>query len=105
MSELLAARSSFEGAIRSMLWRPGRPARFPRLVPDDYTVCVIPLQGELLGHMRMLRENADRLRVHCLPCPVADTTQEQQFKAVVPAQEPLPGDPVDQAISPDAGQD
>ena len=92
--DLFAADTVFQGTVRSSMWLPGRPVRFTQLVPEAYTVCVVPVAGELTDfrRMRRLREQADKIQAHCFPRQVADTTEEQVFSPEVPPMAPLPGE-------------
>jgi protocatechuate 3,4-dioxygenase beta subunit len=101
-AELFAARGTSEGKVYTTRWRPGKPARFTRLAPGDYTACVIAIKFD---SKRMQGGFGDD-QVHCLPCPVADSADEQRFVIEMPLMEtPAEAPPEDNLSVPDAGQE
>lgn len=70
----------------------GKPASFTKITPGNYSVCVIPITGDMNDptFAQKLQRNADKLAVHCRKAAVAESPDEQTFTATVPAMAPLP---------------
>jgi protocatechuate 3,4-dioxygenase beta subunit len=71
----------------------GKPLpEFDELVPGDYSVCTIPITGDLNDSQfqQRLQEHMDALKIYCKQVKVAPTPQKQTFIAEVPAMAPLP---------------
>ena len=68
------------------------PAVFDDVSPDDYSVCVIPINGDLNDPTFQVRlgEHAESLKVYCKRHTVTSTPKEQTYTAVTPPMEPLP---------------
>ncbi|MDB4953056.1 MAG: hypothetical protein JWO36_625 [Myxococcales bacterium] len=71
---------------------PSRPARFEGIVPDDYTVCTIPLAWSPNDKKLMKRVSGDRalVRVYCAAAHVSAAPVEQTLTVEVPSMAPLP---------------
>jgi hypothetical protein len=71
---------------------PAKPARFKSLVPGAYSVCVIPITGDLNdpSFAMRLQRHAAQLAVYCRPAEVAETPAEQSIEVVSPGMNPLP---------------
>ena len=85
----------FQGAMQGMkFWfGEGKPApEFDELVAGDYSVCTIPITGNLTDpqFMQRIQENMQSLAVYCKPVKVAPSPQQQTFVDAVPAMSPLP---------------
>jgi hypothetical protein len=80
-------------AVGMDLWfgGPSFPA-FKELVPGSYSVCVLPIAGDLADPQlqRRLQENLERLDVHCEQDELEAAPLEQRHVAVVPPMTPLP---------------
>ncbi|HEX5060756.1 MAG TPA: carboxypeptidase regulatory-like domain-containing protein [Kofleriaceae bacterium] len=71
----------------------GKPVpEFDELVAGDYSVCTIPITGDLNDSQFQARiqEHMDVLKVYCKKVPLAASPQKQTFIAEVPAMTPLP---------------
>jgi hypothetical protein len=71
---------------------PAKPARFQSLVPGAYSVCVIPLTGDMNDPAFLMRvqRHATQLAVYCRAAEVADSPAEQRLEVVSPGMNPLP---------------
>jgi uncharacterized GH25 family protein len=72
---------------------PGKPMpTFDDLVAGDYSVCGLPITGNMLDPTfgQRLQEHVDLLRVYCKPVKVAPTPQTQPVELDLPAMAPLP---------------
>jgi protocatechuate 3,4-dioxygenase beta subunit len=80
------------GNVRQTFAFAAAPARFPQLVPATYTVCILPITGDLNDPSfgRRLQEHAEQLTVHCKPAEVRSVPAEQRLIARVPAMPPMP---------------
>lgn len=65
---------------------------FPKLVPAEYSVCTLPINGNIadMQFQQRLQENLDKLDVHCQSKVVAASPSEQRHIATVPKMTPLP---------------
>ena len=65
---------------------------FDELTSGAYSVCVIPITGNMQDPTFMQRVQAavNDLAVYCLPTTISDSPTAQSFTAVVPAMNPLP---------------
>lgn len=70
------------------------PASFKKVTPGLYSVCVIPINGDMNDPVfgQKLQRNAATLAVHCLQSEVLESPEKQSFNAVVPPMAPLPED-------------
>lgn len=71
----------------------GKPMpEFEQIVPADYSVCGIPITGNLMDptFQQRLQEHADTLRVYCKPIHVAPSPQKQAVSLELPTMTPLP---------------
>jgi len=71
------------------------PAAFEELVPNDYSVCSIPITGDMNDPQFMMRinENAQTLKVYCRQIKVPATPVAQTFLQELPSMAPLPAPP------------
>lgn len=84
-----------QGSAQGMqIWfGPGKPApQFKEVVPGDYSICTIPISGDLSDPavQRRLQEHGDKLKVYCRRTPVAAEPLQQSIVHEVPAMTPLP---------------
>lgn len=88
------ARSDSGGATMA-LSLTGDSVTFPKIKPGDYTVCVIPITGDMSDPLfqQRLQERAFELQVYCEPRTVDASPAEQSHEAVVPAMEPFADTP------------
>ena len=82
------------GAVGSKIWfGAGKPApEFPELLPGDYTVCTLPINGDLNDPtfaQRLMRDSA-LLKVYCRPMKLAASPAKQSIVHEVPSMTPLP---------------
>lgn len=70
-------------------------ATFSRLTAAQYSVCVLPINGNMsdMSFQMRLQEHANELKVYCQAKTVAESPKQQTHSAVVPPMEPLPADP------------
>ena len=68
------------------------PAAFVDVTPGPYSVCMIPITGDMSDpqFMKRLQDAAMTLAVHCRPLAVAATPAEQQASFAIPPMSPLP---------------
>ena len=95
VEDLNKAAMSSGGGIMQTFWLPVKPAVFKKLQPAEYTLCVIPINGNLNDPaftQRLRKHAATHLKVHCSPMPVAATPVEQTRTVTVPPMDPLPPD-------------
>jgi hypothetical protein len=64
-------------------------------VPGDYTVCTVPITGDMTDptFQQRLGANAQLLKVYCKPVVVAASPNAQTVVQEVPAMVPLPDPP------------
>jgi hypothetical protein len=70
-------------------------AEFQSVSPGQYSVCVIPISGDMNNpsfQMR-LQQHVDQLKVYCATVTVSAAPKQQEHSAVVPPMEPLPEEP------------
>ncbi|MEZ4365857.1 MAG: carboxypeptidase-like regulatory domain-containing protein [Kofleriaceae bacterium] len=81
-SEVVGMKFSFGGA----------PAVFPELVPGKYSVCTLPITGDMNDPVfaQRLQENAMKLAVYCKQVEVTPSPKAQELVHEVPAMNPLP---------------
>jgi protocatechuate 3,4-dioxygenase beta subunit len=65
---------------------------FDELVPETYSICGIPITGDLsdLTFQRRLQEHMEALAVYCKKVTLAPSPQKQTFPIELPAMSPLP---------------
>jgi hypothetical protein len=65
---------------------------FDKIVAADYSVCGIPVTGNLMDPTfgQRLQEHVDTLRVYCKTVTVASSPQKQAVTLELPAMQPLP---------------
>jgi len=85
----------FQGAMQGMkLWfgNPSTPPEFDDLVPGSYSVCTIPITGDMSDptFQQRVQENMQTLAVYCKPVVVNASPAQQTFVDSVPAMTPLP---------------
>lgn len=82
LQELDAALAGRQGGFAAMAFSPdGSPTTVEGLMPDTYSVCVVPFPRELAGPRQIfpyMREYGERLAVSCTNLEVADSPDEQQ---------------------------
>jgi protocatechuate 3,4-dioxygenase beta subunit len=85
----------FQGSLQGMkFWfGQGKPSpQFDELVAGDYSVCAIPITGDLSDpqFMQRVQENVQTLAVYCKPLKIAASPDQQSFDDGLPAMTPLP---------------
>ena len=85
----------FQGGAQGMKFWLGKAAPMPEfdeLVAGQYSVCTIPITGELADptFQARLQENMQLLRVYCQQVKVNPSPAKQTFVHAVPAMTPLP---------------
>lgn len=90
LTETFTARAGSASMMK--LVTGGAPAVFADLVPGAYTLCVVPLAGDLddPSFMQRVQAHASALRVDCLPAPIAASPTAQSLTATVAPMDPLP---------------
>jgi hypothetical protein len=80
------------GAKMDFAWGADKPAKLEKLVAGESTICLIPVNGNLMDPQfaKRIQEHVDKLKVYCEPFAVAPTPKEQSHTAVIPAMDPLP---------------
>ncbi|HET9990272.1 MAG TPA: carboxypeptidase-like regulatory domain-containing protein, partial [Kofleriaceae bacterium] len=81
------------GGVSGMkFWTAMMPAEFSELVPGDYSVCSIPITGNMSDStfLQRLQESADLLKVYCKPVKVAASPDKQTLAQELPAMVALP---------------
>ncbi len=68
------------------------PATFEKMQPGNYSVCVIPINGDMSDptFQQRLQRNVDELAVHCQQVQIKESPETQPYTATVPAMLPLP---------------
>lgn len=71
------------------------PAAFDELVPGDYSVCSVPITGNMNDPQFMMRVNeaAQTLAVHCRQVKVKAAPLQQTMTQELPSMSPLPAPP------------
>jgi hypothetical protein len=90
----MVLRSSSGGVKQTLAMGTGK-AEFQSVLPGEYSVCVIPINGDMNNpsfQMR-LQQHVDQLKVYCTTMTVSATPAQQEHRAVVPPMEPLPEEP------------
>lgn len=89
--ELGDAFGKAEGAAMQFWFGGGFP-KFAKLVPTNYTVCTIPIAGNIADQatMQKINEHAGELDVYCQAVVVAASPKQQTFTHIVPPMKPLP---------------
>jgi uncharacterized GH25 family protein len=85
----------FQGGVQGMKFWFGadKPApEFDELVPGDYTICSVPITGNLADptFQQRLQENMQTLKVYCKQTKVAASPLKQTATQELPAMTPLP---------------
>jgi hypothetical protein len=67
---------------------------FPKLVPGEYSVCVLPINGNIadMQFQQRLQDHLDKLDVHCQARAIAAAPAAQRHVAEVPKMNPLPAE-------------
>jgi hypothetical protein len=102
-AEINASVQKLGAGIKAGFWMPGQVMRLERVLPGEYSLCVIPINGNMAdpAFMQKLQKSTALLRVYCQPVAVTPSPPEQAVTAVVPPMTPLPADPA--APGADAG--
>ncbi len=82
------------GAVGSKIWfGASKPVpEFPELLPGDYSICTLPINGDLNDPtfaQRLMRDSA-LLKVYCRPMKLAASPLKQSIVHEVPSMTPLP---------------
>jgi len=88
----------FQGGAQGMkFWLgEGKPIpEFEELVPGDYSVCTIPITGNIADadFQQRLQTNMQALKVYCRQVKILAAPTKQAFVHEVPAMDPLPKPP------------
>lgn len=85
-----------EGGAGMAFWFGGGSPmpRFRDLRPGNYSVCALPITGDMRGSKLLDRvmRNAEKMAVTCKPVTVTAAPAEQSFALVLPAMTPLPAE-------------
>ena len=85
--------TALQGALQGMkFWFGVSQPSFDQLVPGSYSVCTIPITGDLSDptFLGRVQQNVQTLAVYCKPVTVAPSPVQQTFVDAVPAMTPLP---------------
>ncbi len=79
------------GGIMMSFWMPARPAVFQKVIPGDYSICVVPISGDMndLAFLQKLQEHRSDLLVHCEHFPIEPTPEKQSTTMSTPPMLPL----------------
>lgn len=85
----------FQGGVQGMKFWLGKSLPFPEfdeLVPGGYSVCTIPITGDLSDpkFQGRLQEHSQSLKVYCKQLKITASPTKQTVVHAVPAMEPLP---------------
>jgi hypothetical protein len=85
----------FQGGLQGMKFWFGKapaPPEYSELVPGDYSVCSVPITGDLSDStfQQRLQENMQSLKVYCKAVKVAASPTTQTVTQDLPAMTPLP---------------
>jgi len=99
MDGFLAAKGASEGTAGTGLYLGGpTPVAFTELVAGAYTVCALPLTGNMMDQQMSARinDNLEKLEAVCKPILVKDAPPKQDLTMLLPQMRPLPapGEPV-----------
>ena len=98
-SELNKLAASSGGGITGGFWMPAKPTIIKELVPGEYSLCVVPIGGDMNDpiFVQKLQKNRLSLKVYCSQLALAASPEKQTHLALVPPMDPLPEDtpPVD----------
>jgi hypothetical protein len=88
----------FQSAVQGTKFWLGadKPAPdFPELVPGTYSICALPITGDLndMQFQQRLQQNLHLLKVYCKAARVTPTPAAQSFTAELPAMVALPSPP------------
>jgi hypothetical protein len=81
------------GGVAGMkFWNAMMPAEFTELVPGSYSVCGIPITGNMSDptFLQRLQENTDILKVYCKPVTLAASPDKQTVVEELPSMVTLP---------------
>jgi len=85
------ARSSATGAKVTFAFPP-KPAEFSKMTAGAYSVCVLPITGNLgdPSFAQRIQRHVDALAVYCKDMELGGSPEKQRHIAVVPPMNPLP---------------
>jgi len=91
VQEVFLGKAKSGGAMMAFAKPPGAAA-FKQVTAADYSVCVLPISGDIqdASFRARLQKHANKLLVHCRPYKVAGSPKKQTFTATVPQMLPLP---------------
>ena len=80
-----------EGGVKHLLGPASAPFRFADMKAGAYSICVIPLTGDLQdpAFAQKLAQHLETLEVHCAPTQLPESPKEQSYTATVPPMAPL----------------
>jgi len=85
--------SFLAGNVTGMkFWFGSTPAEFDELVAGDYSVCSVPITGNMSDpqFMQRMQANMEELKVYCKPVHVTPAPDAQSMTQELPSMEPLP---------------
>lgn len=84
--------SSGGGTAKMVFAMGASPARFTEVAAGAYSVCVLPITGDMNDQqfVQRLQEQAEKLAVYCTRKTVTAAPAEQTYTAAVPPMAPLP---------------
>jgi hypothetical protein len=91
---LLVLKDNFlQAGVENMKTWPIQPVEFDQLLPMTYSVCGLPLTGNVLNaqFQQRLQENMQLLKVYCQPVTMSGQPTTQTLSLSLPSMTPLPG--------------
>ncbi len=94
-SELNKAAMAAGGSISQTFWMAAKPAVFTKVIPAEYSLCVIPINGDMNdpAFVMRLRKYTASLKVICSPLTIPAQPESQRQQVTVPPMQPLPPEP------------
>jgi hypothetical protein len=93
-ANLLVLKDNFlQAGVENMKTWPIQPVEFDQLLPMTYSVCGLPLTGNVLNaqFQQRLQENMQLLKVYCQPVTMSGQPTTQTLSLSLPSMTPLPG--------------
>ncbi|MBW1871202.1 MAG: hypothetical protein JRJ19_04005, partial [Deltaproteobacteria bacterium] len=91
-ADLNKAAMTAAGSIVQTFWLPVKPGELNGIAPGEYSLCVIPINGDMNdpAFLQRLQKSAEHLKVYCSLKIVEPEPKQQSHTVTVPAMQPLP---------------
>ncbi len=91
-ADLNKAAMTAGGSIVQTFWLPVKAGELKGVAPGEYTLCVIPINGDMNdpAFLQRLQKSAEHLKVYCSPRIIEGEPKQQSLTIAVPAMQPLP---------------